>query len=286
MQNSVTLNRRYVDYGAGRLERKIFEGLIFESILKTIPCLPGLRKEDREDFFSWLYPRISAAVDRYRDVGSTFEAYLRGLVRLSAKEYRRRQTRARNAEAAAWIAEVPRAYAVEAGGARLDGLEAARKRGRGNAKNSRQLLMLTLKCCRHVSNDFVEKISGQVGMEPDALRALMDRLKENRKKREGQLETLRELANLQLCRRLFYERTLQMTRNDPEAAGRIKKRLEGCRKKLGKTRERLAKTRADPSNAQIAEVLGVTKGAVDSALHALKARWGIDEGSGGGPSLN
>jgi len=281
MQTTMPLNCLYADYSAGRLDRKKFEGMIFGAITKRKFRLPGFGKEDYEDFVSWLYPRISRAIDSYHTIGSSFDAYINTSIRLAAKEYRWRELRSNNAEAAAWIAQLPDMYACEREFEYYEVADiqppyaqiALQAEMLGNIKNSRQLLILILKCCRYVSNDFLDKISPKLGMEAEALNGMIDRLKECRKKREARMDSLRELANRQFCRCLFYERTLQLTKDNIVATRRIKVQLGYYRNKLGKTRERLANLRLDPSNAQIAKLLGLTKGAVDATLHTLKRRY-------------
>jgi len=280
MTKTVALDRLYADYSAGRLGRKTFEGMIFRAIREKVPALPGLNREEVEDFISWLYPRFSSAVDRYRATGSTFEAYIRALVRRSAMEYRHKHVRAHHAEIAAWTTEVPYAHLRERESGNLESLEAAAARAAELkcARNSRQLLMLLLKCCMHVSDDFVERISPNLGMQPAALNSMIESLKAQREKREKKIEDLRSLANYQLCRCLFHERTLRATRGEPALRQEVKEHIRRSRGKLSKTRERLASLRMDPSNAQIADILGVKKGSVDAALHALKARWKFGRG--------
>jgi len=278
MQKTVSLNCLYADYVAGRLEKGKFEGMIFEAISEKKYRLCGLGKEDYEDFVSWLYPRISRAIDNYHSMGASFEAYMNKLIHMAAKEYRWQHLRHYNTEIAAWTTQIPDMYANEMELEYCRGSEVADVQSTyapqaevpWNIRNSRQLLILILKCCRYVSNDFIENISPRLGMTPDALIDMIDRLKERREKREAQVDALRELANYQFCRCLFYERTLYLAKDTPLVAQRIKAKLEYWRRKLDRTRERLGKLYLDPSNAQIAEALGLTKGAVDAALHTLK----------------
>jgi len=282
MQNNATLNCLYTDYSTGRLEKKKFEGMIFETIYKKVPRLAGFRKEDLEDFISWLYPHISRAVDNYHAIGSSFEAYINSLVHLAAKKYRWERNRGYNAETAVMISQIPEMYACEREFGYSEYLESpmvqvqTQEQKQKKAKNTRQLLMLVLKCCRHVSDDFLEKISQELGMEPEALKVMIDRLNDSRKKREARAELMRKQANRWFCHCLFYERTLQLTEGDPLVVQRIKKKLEHCRNRQAKYREQLAKILLDPSNAQIAELLGVSKGTVDATLYTFKRRLAKD----------
>ncbi|MCL2600110.1 MAG: hypothetical protein FWD88_02900 [Treponema sp.] len=278
MQKNKTLNGLYADYSAGRLEKKTLEGMIFRVLYKKITSLPGLGKEDLEDFISWLYPRISRAIDNYHSMGSSFAAYINTLVHMASKEYRSQQARCYNAELAALITQVSDMYACESEAEYLEYGETtsrqAQTQNQKNARNSRQLLILLLKCCRFVSGDFLEKVSCKLGVKPEALSVMVDLLNESRKKREANVGALRKLANRQLCRCLFYENILSQIKDNPIVAQRVKKQRDQWRKRLGKTRERLARLPADPSNAKIAELLGLSKSTVDTVLYTLRVRWG------------
>jgi FixJ family two-component response regulator len=57
----------------------------------------------------------------------------------------------------------------------------------------------------------------------------------------------------------------------------MKQRGEKARKRLEGMRNRLASIRTDPTNRQVAEVIGISKGSVDSGLHALKTKWNLSD---------
>ena len=282
MKNAATINCLYNDYAAGLLEKKRFEGIIFKTIYENYTGLPRFGKEDFEDFISWLYPRVSRAVDSYRNSGASFDAYINNLVHMGAKEYRWRQIRNRNAETVAWSTQLPDMYACESEVAYCAtgrdyaepvSVSPAPVAKRKTVRNPRQVLMLVLKCCRYVSDDFIERIAPKLGIEPAALASMLADLNENRQKREANVERLRKLANLQFCRCLYYERSLPILKDNPAAFRRTEMLMERHRARLCRTRARLAKMPLEPSNAKIAELLGVTKGTVDSALHSLKSKW-------------
>jgi len=283
MQNNATLNCLYTDYSTGRLEKKNFEGMIFKTIYKKIPHLTGFGKEDYEDFISWLYPRISRAVDNYHATGSSFDAYINSLVHMAIKEYRFKRNRGYNAEIAAMTSQIPEMYACEREFGYSGYLETSElqtpeqgKRGQKSLKKSRQLLMLILKCCRHVSDDFLETISLKLEVEPEVLRVMVNRLNETRKKQEAKAERIRRWINCCFFRCLSYERMLQLTKGNPLVAERTRRRLEHYRGRLAKAREQLARVPLDPSNAQIAKILGVKKGTVDATLYTMKKRLAND----------
>ena len=277
MHDTVSLNDLYADFSAGLLEKREFEGAVCRAIGNE--RLPGLERDDHEDYISWLYPRITRAITNYRETGSSFEAYIGALVRLTVKEYQLRQARSCAADFTTWITQIPDLYAGE------DEPQYGEDSGDTSAvatvqakrlKNPRQLLILLLKCSSYVSADFLERVSPRLGMEPKALGEMISRLREQRAKREGDISLLQERANCQFFRCIFYERILQTMPRGSIATQRLRERLERGRGRLVKMRRRLARLRPDPSNSQIAEVLGIAKGTVDATLFNLRARWNIE----------
>jgi len=273
MQATLSLNDLHARYTNGLIERNIFEGMIFTAIRDSFPSIPGIGREDAEDCVSWLYPRITRAVDRYRDDGSCFEAYIQAMVRLAAREFRAMRTHGYNTETSAWISLLPdmrfRAEAAEPPAIYGESLPA---RPAAVPRNHRQLLMLVLKCCRHVSDDFIRSASLRIGLDEAILRGMVAALNKDVMKYEARRESLREIANRHLCRRMYYENLMRVTRENPTRYQKAKIGSEIYRRKLDRTRERLAGVRLHPSNASIAEVLGISKGAVDSAIHRLRVQ--------------
>jgi DNA-directed RNA polymerase specialized sigma24 family protein len=271
MQNSLSLNELYELYTEGRLKRKTFESSIFRIIRKSFHRygLVGWNREDKDDYLSLLYLRIGSAVDNYQETGSTFETYISVLVRLTAKEFRSRQARAYTEETTAWVTQLPDMCVHENEGEYCaDTGEEAEKTEK--PKNPRQLLILILKCCSHVSADFLEKVAPLLDMETEVLCKMINSLKKLGERREMEAVLLREKINRQFLRCVVFEKRLQLTTEDSVVIERIQKQLEVGKKRLLKIRTRLARKNLAPSNAQIAKVLGISKSTVDSAMYNLR----------------
>ena len=268
----LSLNTLYSDFSVGLLDKREFEGEIFRVIRKNIHQfgLPGLNRDDHDDYISWLYPRIKSAVQNYQETGASFEAYINSLVRLTVREYRLRQTRSYAAESAAWLTRITDLYAGE-NEPQYDCSTAIIDE---ELKRPRQHLILVLKCCSYVSDDFLERASSRLGIEPEALKEMVGRLKTLRMNRLAKIDQLREKAHTQLFRCLFYECCLQTMPDTTVASAQLRLRLDQGRTRLTRIRSKLARLRLDPSNNQIAEILGIAKGTVDTALHCLKQRNG------------
>jgi DNA-directed RNA polymerase specialized sigma24 family protein len=278
MQNTITLNELYADYSAGLLKKEDFEAAIFRAVQDDLyrRNLTGLNKEDHDDFVSWLYFRLGRAINSYRETGSSFEKYIGSMIRLTAKEYRSRQIRDYFAESAAWITQVPEMNVREEAPeynefGTLEIKEAADLSE--ILKTPRQLLILILKCCNYISPDLLERITPKLDISCEVLNEMIGNLTEQRKKRETEAKLLRERANCQFYRCILYEKKLKTLAEGSNAAIRAQGRLERSRNRLNKMRKQLAKMRFDPSNYQIAKLLGITKGTVDSVLYNIKSRW-------------
>jgi len=267
MQNTITLNGLFADYSAGLLEKKDLEGEIFRSIKDSIRRFSNWDRADNDEYLSWLYPRISHAIGTYRETGSSFESYINAIVRMTAKEYRSRKARTNLAERAAWTTMIADMYVSE------DAPDYAcnEKEDRLDAIQPRQLLILFLKCCVYVSDDLLGRAAPSMGIPPEELGGMVTHLKKFREKREQFNTALREKANYQFCRCIFYEKRLSVMPENSIAAQRIRERLERGRARLAKIRERLAKRIPGPPNSEIAKLLGLSKGTVDAVLYRLKS---------------
>jgi len=276
MQNLLTLNELYAQYTNGLLTKEVLEGAIFRIIKKNMYQLglTGWNREEREDFISSLYPRISRAINKYQETGSSFEIYINTLVRLTAKEYCANAARSYVKETAAWITQIPDMYISENETEYDDhfGTETENEKKPVKLKNPRQLLILILKCCNYVTEDFLEKVSPQLGIKPETLNAMINRLKKQREKRIMEFSLMRERISTQLYRCIFYQKELETMTENNIIAQRLRKRLEHGRIKLKKMRKRLARARLDPSNLQIAKLLGLSKSTVDTVLFNLRER--------------
>lgn len=273
MQNLLSLNDLYTDYTDGVMSRREFEGSVSDTIRNNIHVfgLTGWTREDYDDYISSIYPRISKAIDVYRETGSSFENYIVTLVRLTAKEFHSRQVRTYMEETAAWIAHLPDIYACESEPS-YDDCVGEDTEAMPALNNPRQLLILILKCCNHISMDFLEKVSPHLGIKSDELCGMIDSLKKLREKREWDIISLRERINRQFYRCILFEKKLKLLPKDGLNAQRVRKQLEQGRSRLSRSRDRLARTRHDPSNDQIAKILGISKATVDTALYSLRRR--------------
>jgi RNA polymerase sigma factor (sigma-70 family) len=298
MPELFALNWLYDQYTSGLLDKKKFEGLIFRAILEAPRHfnLYRWKQEDRDDFVSWLYPRISRAIDSYQDKGASFETYIGAIIRWSAKEYRSRKADHKIAEYASWMVRVPDMYTgqsrpeytgdeplyetevpteVSSEAPSEPPTEAPKEYSR-LIRNPRQLLILILKCYYYVSDELLDRIAPMAGIEKEYLKEMVDKLRALRLSRDEMLHDMQERIYTQFYRCMVYERRLAAMPENSALIIKMRMRLEKARLRLAAMRKRFAGIRPDATNRQIAELIGISKGTVDCSLHALKARWNND----------
>ncbi|MDR0315659.1 MAG: hypothetical protein LBH97_02015, partial [Treponema sp.] len=143
-------------------------------------------------------------------------------------------------------------------------------------KNPRQLLMLILKCYNCVSDDFLERIAPRIGIDKDTLKQMIRKMEELRLERDQVICSIRERIHNQFYRCIVYEKRLAAMPEDSACAMRMKAQLDRAWQRLASMRKRYAGMRPGATNGQVAQILGLTKGAVDANLYALKTKWNND----------
>ena len=272
-------NDLYTQYKKGEIGRGEFEGLIFKNIIADHRGFNFKRweSEERDDFVSWLYPRIHGAIDSYRNTGASFKAYIHSIIRLSAKEYRTRKTDKSITEYTTWTVRACEQYAQEEKQeytTYCDKTQTAIELT-SRVKNPRQLLILTLKCYCYVSDDFLDRIAARIGIAKEELREMISKLHSMRIRHDEKIRNMRERIHCQFYRCVVYEKKLSFMEDNSAAAKKMKQRLDKARRRLESMRKRLAGISSNATNSQIAKVMGLSKGAVDASLYNLKAKWNI-----------
>jgi DNA-directed RNA polymerase specialized sigma24 family protein len=269
------LSDLWKQYCLGLLNRKDFEGRIFAFILENYQRF-HLFHWDRDacaDYLCWLYPRLSRAIDTYKDVGASFDAYIASVVHWSAKEYRSREADHHVTEYACWEARAGEVAESEPTYMEIT-LEDS-----GNGKpeqkklpNPRQILILLLKSYFFVSEDFIRRVAPSIGMSVEKLQCLIDKLRAMRFDRDEEIREIQERLHCEYYRSFSYQKRLDAQAEGSAMQAKMTERLERTRAHYKSTKKRLANIGTEASNRQIAEVLGIPKGTVDSTMHAIKQK--------------
>ncbi|MDR2027947.1 MAG: hypothetical protein LBP93_00265 [Treponema sp.] len=257
-------------YYLGTLDKKTFEGLIFKFIQDKFERLHLYKwsKDDFMDFLCWFYPRIGRAIDSYQDTGSSFDVYIISHVRWSAREYHALEMDHRVIEYACWKAKALEMEVCEEEPAYIEPEPAFKP-----VSNPQQVLALLLKSYYFVSDDFLTRIAPALGIPKEQLGQLIEALRKQRLRRDVRIRELRERVFSQYYRCVSFEKRMLLAPEGSARSEKMEQRLARAKKRLESMRKRLAAVKTEASNRQVAAVLGVPKGTIDSNLHAFKTKY-------------
>jgi hypothetical protein len=140
--------------------------------------------------------------------------------------------------------------------------------------NPRQVLVLLLKSYYYVSEDFISRIAPAIGIETEKLTKMIDLLRKRRLERDEHIRELRERLHSQYYRCITFERRLLAAAEGSSREAAMRRCLTKSKQRLTAIRNRLRTIRLDATNRQVAEILGVPKGTIDSSLFAVKLKQG------------
>ncbi|MDR2702294.1 MAG: hypothetical protein LBB72_07680 [Spirochaetaceae bacterium] len=258
------------EYRQGYMSREALEEKIFVYIRENPHhFITGRHSADsRDDFISWLYPRLSRAVDRYSDQGSSFETYITTLVCLSAREYGMRKKEHRITERSWWDAKAQEmAVCEEEDPEYLEEIHTPAK-----VSNPRQVLMLLLKTYYYIPDTRLARLAPALGLEKEELYRMIDKLRVLRLQREETINEMKERIHGQFYRCLAFEKRLKAASPNSAHWYRMKRCVEISQKRLISMRKRIQTMRMEATNEEIAHVLGIAKGTVDSNLYLIRQR--------------
>jgi hypothetical protein len=269
MQEKLPLDSFWRKHQEGVLNKKKLESIIFEYILKNGKRfkLHTWQQDECVDFLCWLYPRISKAIDNYHNEGSSFDAYIITMIRWAAREYCQNQTTHRLIEQTYWDI-CTRETAVCEEEPDYDNSTAPFKR----VSNPRQALLLLLKSYYFISEDFIDRAAPAIGMEKEKLQQLVGQLRELRVHRDEALKELQNHVYSQYYRCITLEKRLNIAPVGSARHEKLQMRLTRARRRLEIMRKRLKRMRKEPTNRQVAKVLGVPKGTIDSNFFAIRTK--------------
>jgi len=267
------LSDLYQLYTTGKLSRKDFEGRIFRYLLDNFDRyhIFNRNKNRWDEFLSWLYPRLVRAIDLYRDMGSSFDAYITSLIHYTAKEYRCREADHRLTEYMCWQARAEEMMACESESEYPDYRKDV---SIPQGIKPRQILLLLLKSYHLVSDEYVKHVARKIGMNTALVMNMVNELRDRRSKKENEILDLRDRIYCQHYRCLAYQKRMDASQPGTAYYERMKDRYERARKRFCSMKKRLGRIRQDASNSLIAQVVGIPKGTVDSGLFSVRKQLG------------
>jgi DNA-directed RNA polymerase specialized sigma24 family protein len=275
MQRLSSLSEIHSEFILGRMNRKTLEGLIFQYLLDNFERY-RMFSGDRDmwiDFISWLYSRLSRAIDYYKETGSSFDAYISTIIQWSYKEYRTREAEHYTTEFACW-----KARAEEMAVSSTEAEYYAEPES--NPKmlfplvdiKHKHILILILKSYYFLTDDFLNRVAITIKINKGELRKMIDKLHQVRSRREEKIQQFRNRIHSQYYRCLAFEKRLSSAQEGTAKYEKLKCCLQRARKRYSSMKKRIQGIRMDATNQQVADILNIPRGTVDSALHSIREK--------------
>lgn len=262
---------------------------ITEEILRRIYRYPlmhrGFVEDDCGEFCLHFYPRIERLVQRFRFCGIPFEAYLATNVRWQLKSYvtaqrtEERRKSVRNLELLIEHRQQQRT-SLDTGRSTADSdaelpISVCRLFGiqsDGTVRTAtmrRRLLILAMKGCTEIKDDQLLVVAEMTGDDPDWVLECAAALRDTMARRELRAEKLRLRRNKAFLRLRVLQDQLDNTVEDSRRR-ELETLLVQCRLRLKMARLCLSRVPRHPTHEDLARVLHIPKGSVDSSFYYLR----------------
>ena len=234
-------------------------------------------EDDCGEFYLYFYPRLIRMLGRFQDRGKPFEWYFNSVLCWHYKVYcsRKRKDQIRWAVARSvlfWELPDP-GPALPAPALSVDPVETVIPFDRFGCSREttcrKRILLLALKNVRHLDDCAIHWISGFAAVEEDHLVALVERLRANLYKQELRLHRLYRRQNKIFTKIFLFQRDL-LWEVDPEVKAQLALSLCELRRALRSVQRKIRRVRLHPSNREIAELLHIPKGTIDTSLYWLR----------------
>jgi DNA-directed RNA polymerase specialized sigma24 family protein len=226
------------------------------------------------EFYAHFQPRLFRLLSRFKDKGKPFETYLCSVMSWELKNF----TRDRKKSDRIWNTALRLEYPEEQGcseteweEARPETLDERVASLFRNGADRRNILSLCLKNIRHMTPERLSGLAALLRVPEEVLSGYAQALRSRMAPREKRLEMFRGRRNRAYSNARLLERELQ-EELDPGRRSAILERLATARKRMRTAMHRMSRIMLNPTNREIAEVLAVPKGTVDSGLFWLKRK--------------
>jgi DNA-directed RNA polymerase specialized sigma24 family protein len=227
-------------------------------------------EDDCGEFYLFFYPRLLRTLKKFQDRGKPFEWYLNSVLHWHYKEYcsqkRREEIRWTVASNAAfWELPDPTWMPVSEGS--YTSIIPMDRWGKSRqATYRRRVLFLALKNAHDLDDSAFSWISKLSGIKEDHLVGMVERLRANLYQRELRLHNLYMRQNKIFTKILFLQREL-VWEVDPSLKTEIALSMSQLRVRLRTLQSKIRGVKLRPSNREIAELLQIPKGTVDTSLY-------------------
>ncbi|HAK45907.1 MAG TPA: hypothetical protein DCO79_08325 [Spirochaeta sp.] len=240
------------------------------------------------EFYIYFYRRLIKLIDNFDYQGISFKALLKNTIAWQMSSFYRQKKSSVNMDYCIRYDSVIQAEAVcDCSPERKLGLTEDAKvklrldcNGRiGDARICKRLLMLALKNANYLNEEYIGKISEITGCSRGWLSDAVYQIRSVSEYRRDRLETYRIRANkayLELCQ---IHRELGLTQNICKQQ-ELEKKLRTIKKRMTRACRSKDSVLMNPTNYEVAEIMRVPKGSIDSGLYLLRKTLSVPAESG------
>lgn len=239
-------------------------------------------EDDAGDFFAHYYPKIPRLIEHYRDTGSSFEVYLHvhllwAIKGFAKKLKKRRYEQTLDTFTTFWEVHEKTApddeYSYFRVPVKLRQLYKITPEGKISSRMWKQrFLFVILRESEFIDHSLAESIVAATGVNRKWLLNCIVTLKERMEERKRRLEELRRKRNYWFYRYYMLQIRISDTCNS-EKREELLDLFEVIRIRFSNATERVVSTYAHPTNQDIADVLNIPKGSIDSGIYYVMSKY-------------
>lgn len=271
------LTNAILHYKHGRMDLNevIKKTAIF--IYKYIHGIKSYGKDIRSDFFTEFYSKIPKLINKFVFTGISFESYIAKTVRWQIKTYCEKiKMKAlhykifSNANfyplSSQFVKERP-AYNLKMTNFGKSVLKITKDKENIGAK--RRLLILALKASKDIPLEYINKLAESTGFDENYILSCIDELNNKMNHQNEKLQKYQLVRNKYILKSHIYHEQLHSCPNDYQKE-QLEKKLTKIKERYKKVQKYISKIPKTPQHKDIANVLNIPKGSVDSGLFYLK----------------
>ncbi len=267
-----------------RNTKKGFEDLIESISLYVYSVLRNQYKMDddeRGDFFCTFYPRIPGLISRYEYFGTLFEGYLSNAIHWNIKAYRSAKSKNRSFQIASYkepfylvtpvddftkIKESPLSISDSARKA----LKLEHTENKLSETIRQRLLFIYLIEANNIDERLKEGIIRITGYKRKWLDSCSEKLKVKVERRLDRIQIIKDRRNSAFFKFHILQEKIFFAENENEKE-ELKEKISILRTKIDKMNTTIAKAPARPTHKDIADILKLPRGSIDSGIYYFKS---------------
>jgi len=260
------------------------ENLVHELAIHVYSLLKDkfkLDDEERSEFFCEFYPKLPSLINRFKYNSTPFEGYLTSSIRWDIKYFRSKKSKLRGIEKAKYTEPFYLLRAEEdftiVHNEDLQISDKARpplrlsKRGRIFTDPIKQrILYIYLLEAENTDDNLKNAIIKATGYKKKWLDNCTDKLRAKTDKRILRIKLLRNRRNSTFFNLHLLQEKLNFSDNKNEKKELIIK-IERLRNIISKVNNQISKAPSRPTHQDLADVLGIPRGSIDSGIYYLKS---------------